>query len=62
MNIKLVSLASGYPHSPALSLRDACEQTGHDDAGQRCPSCPLKGLCASETRWLIELVPRSRLN
>ena len=45
-----------------LTLGNACEKTGYDDSGKRCPSCPIKGLCASETRWLIELVPRSRLN
>jgi hypothetical protein len=62
MNTKLAPPAGVYPLSPALTLREACERTGSDDAGERCPSCPIRALCESENRWLIELVPRSRLH
>ena len=54
--------ANGYRLSPAVTLRDACQKTGHDDVGRRCPACPLKDLCESERRWLVELASRSRLN
>ena len=49
-----------YLLSPACTLYDACRQTGHDDDGNRCPCCPLKDLCESEERWLVELAPRLR--
>ena len=49
-------------HSPPLTLREACQKTGHDDGGKRCPVCLLKDLCESEARWFIELASRSRLN
>lgn len=62
MNTKLANPASGYPLSPSLTLRDACQKTGHDDGGNRCAACPLKGLCENEKRWVVELVSRSRLN
>jgi hypothetical protein len=48
-----------YPLSPAISLRDACRRTGHDNSGARCPGCPLKELCKSEERWLVQLAARS---
>ncbi len=47
--------ARRYPLSPALTLRDACRQTGHDGGGNRCPFCPVKDLCDNEERWLVEL-------
>jgi len=62
MNTKLTHPASADPLSPALTLRDACHRTGHDAGGNRCPDCPLKGLCENEKRWLIERVSWSRLN
>ena len=43
-----------YPLSPALSLRDACRKQGYDNTGARCPGCPLKDLCESEERWLVQ--------
>jgi len=49
-----------YPLSPALSLRDACRRTGYDNSGTRCPGCPLKALCESEERWLVQLTARSQ--
>lgn len=48
-----------YPLSPALSLRDACRKQGYDNTGARCPGCPLKNLCESEERWLVQLAARS---
>jgi hypothetical protein len=62
MNGKLAKPENSYPLSPALTLRDACQKSGHDGGGRRCPVCPLKDLCESEARWLVELVSRSRLN
>ncbi len=43
------------PLSPALTLREACRQTGHDSNGNRCPFCTVRELCESEERWLVEL-------
>jgi hypothetical protein len=62
MNEKLAKPARSYPVSPALTLRDACEKTRHDHGGKRCPACPLKALCESEQRWLVELASRACLN
>jgi hypothetical protein len=39
---------------PARSLREACQLAGRDDNGERCPICPLKELCDSEARWLVQ--------
>jgi len=50
------------PHDPlssALSLRQACQKTGYDSSGKRCPGCPLKDLCESEERWIVRLTARS---
>jgi hypothetical protein len=57
---KSTNPVSPYLLSPARTLRDACRQTGHDDNGTRCPTCPVKDLCESEERWLVELASRSR--
>jgi hypothetical protein len=57
MNTKLTSPLGGYRLSPALSLRDACQKTGHDDGARRCPACPLKGLCENEKRWSLNWSP-----
>jgi hypothetical protein len=51
---------SPYLLSPARTLRDACRQTGHDENGRRCLTCPVKDLCDSDERWLVELASRSR--
>jgi hypothetical protein len=56
----LATSETRYPVSPARTLRDACRKTGHDDGGKRCPTCPLKDLCESEERWLVELASRAR--
>ena len=45
------------PASPPCSLRQACAKAALDRGGQRCPVCPLRGLCQSELRWLIKTVP-----
>jgi hypothetical protein len=49
-----------YLRSPARTLREACLETGYDEAGKRCPVCPVKELCESEERWMVELAPHSR--
>ena len=48
------------PAAPPCSLRQACAKTGLDRDGERCPSCPLKALCQSELRWLIQTEPMPR--
>lgn len=60
MHDNLAMPEGGYPVSPARTLRDACRKTGHDDSGKRCPACPLKDLCESEERWLVELASLAR--
>jgi hypothetical protein len=52
-------LAEHAPLSPALTLRAACRRTGYDQLGRRCPGCPLKDLCESEERWIVQLTARS---
>jgi hypothetical protein len=45
-----------YPNDARLgprSLGEACREMGLDDEGERCPVCPLKERCESETRWLV---------
>jgi hypothetical protein len=46
--------------SRRLSLGEACRENGLDALGQRCPACPLKALCVSETRWRVRRPPRPR--
>jgi hypothetical protein len=60
MNDNFAKPDSYYPVAPACTLREACQNTGHDDGGKHCPVCPLKDLCESEERWLVELASRSR--
>lgn len=50
---------SPYLLSQARTLRDACRQSGRDENGLRCASCPVKDLCESDERWLVKLTPRS---
>lgn len=38
----------------ASSLRQACRNAGLDHNGERCPDCPLRQLCKSESRWLVK--------
>jgi hypothetical protein len=33
---------------------------GLDAHGMRCPVCPLKVLCMTETRWRVPRTPRER--
>jgi hypothetical protein len=43
-----------------LSLGEACRENGLDAFGQRCPACPLKALCVSDTRWRVHREPRPK--
>jgi hypothetical protein len=43
--------------SYGASLGEACRELGLDSHGMRCPACPLKVLCMTETRWRV---PRTR--
>jgi hypothetical protein len=36
-----------------MSLGEACRELGLDSHGMRCPACPLKVLCMTETRWRV---------
>jgi len=49
-----------YVFSPARTLREACRQSGHDEDGRRCPTCPLKYLCENDERWLVPSLMQSR--
>lgn len=40
--------------SPPLSLREACARAGLDQNGDRCPECPVRDLCGSELRWVMQ--------
>jgi hypothetical protein len=40
------------------TLGDACRESGLDAHGMRCPACPLKVLCMTETRWRVPRTPR----
>jgi hypothetical protein len=42
------------------SLGEACRELGIDAHGQRCPGCPLKVLCMTETRWHVRRTPPHR--
>ena len=42
------------------SLGEACRGLGLDVHGMRCPGCPLKVLCTTETRWRVPRTPRPR--
>jgi len=42
------------------SLGESCRELGLDAHGQRCPACPLKVLCMTETRWRVPRTPRPR--
>lgn len=44
-----------------MSLGEACREVGLDARGMRCPVCPLKALCMTETRWRVRrAAPRPR--
>lgn len=43
------------PGPRPCSMREACIRAGLDGDGGRCPSCPLRELCGSELRWLIQV-------
>jgi len=61
MSKTISDLSAVSPLSPALSLRQACRNTGHDNSGKRCSGCPLKKLCESEERWIVRLTDLSQL-
>jgi hypothetical protein len=42
------------------SLGEACRELGLDSYGMRCPACPLKVLCMTETRWRVPRTHRLR--
>jgi hypothetical protein len=48
------------PRPHYRSLGEACRELGLDAHGMRCPACPLKVLCMTETRWRVPRTPRPR--
>ena len=42
------------------SLGEACRSLGLNSHGMRCPACPLKVLCVTETRWRVPRQSRLR--
>lgn len=57
-----MSLKRSRPVTPPrrsrrLSLGEACRDLGLDSYGMRCPVCPLKVLCMTETRWRVRRTP-----
>jgi len=46
--------------SPPLALWQACAKVDLDNGGRRCPDCPLKHLCESESRWLVKAFSQQR--
>jgi len=50
------------PKQPAYcrSLGEACRELQLDSHGMRCPACPLKVLCMTETRWRVPRDPQQR--
>jgi hypothetical protein len=42
------------------SLGESCRELGLDAHGMRCPACPLKVLCVTETRWRVPRNPKPR--
>ncbi len=56
MNDRPADTAATRPRRTARSLREACQMAGRDDDGRRCPDCPLRELCESEARWLVQRI------
>ena len=48
------------PRNQPRSLGEACRELGLDAHGMRCPACPLKVLCMTETRWHVRRDERLR--
>jgi hypothetical protein len=42
-----------------MTLGQACREAGLDAHGMRCPPCPLKVLCVTETRWRVRREQRT---
>jgi hypothetical protein len=57
MDFEMDDRGSGTRSHPC-SMREACALAGLDRDGERCPVCPLRDLCESEQRWLIQTAPR----
>jgi hypothetical protein len=47
-------------HNQPRSLGEACRELGLDSYGMRCPACPLKVLCMTESRWRVPRLQRPR--
>ena len=46
---------TGRKPSLSMSLRQACRVSGFYGEGMRCPTCPIRHLCASEERGATSL-------
>jgi len=57
---RLSKVDAPAPPARRRSLGEACRELGLDTHGMRCPACPLKVLCVTETRWRVPRVRRPR--
>ena len=46
---------TGRPASLAMTLRQACRESGLYGDGSRCPVCRIRHLCQSDERWAVPL-------
>lgn len=53
--------ANAVSHRGPRPLVEACRASGHDREGGRCPRCPLRAPCESDTRWLVRPAEDLRL-
>ena len=68
LRLRLICVVFGMPSPPPSppkyppperpthyrSLGESCRELGLDSHGMRCPACPLKVLCMTETRWRVQ--------
>ena len=54
MNDRSLFRRPRFLQSTARSLKEACQEVGRDEGGQRCPDCPVRDLCEDELRWLVK--------
>lgn len=55
-----LGVANDSSASPPLALWQACTKLDLDNGRRRCPDCPLKYLCESESRWLVKAFSQQR--
>jgi hypothetical protein len=48
---------ASVPLASPCSMREACARAMLDRGGKRCPACPVRELCQSESRWVVKATP-----